>query len=63
MQLQEFLGGFIPLFGYGRIEQFIKKYKDIENEKGLRECRLSSSFDPAPTLIYLITSDKLGVLP
>ena len=51
------------MFGYERIEQFIEKYKDIENEKGLRECRFSSSFDPAPTLIYLIKSDKLGVLP
>jgi len=63
MQSREFLSKFILLFGYDTIDEFVKKYKEIENDKELREYRYPSSFDPAPALVYLIKSDKLGILP
>jgi hypothetical protein len=63
MQSREFLSKFILLFGYDTIDEFVKKYKEIENDKELREYRYPSSFDPAPALVYLIKSDELGILP
>lgn len=63
MQSREFLGKFVLLFGYETIDEFVEKYKEIENDKEFREYRFPSAFDPAPALFYLIKSDKLGILP
>ena len=63
MQSREFLSNFILLFGYDTIDEFVKKYKEAENDKDLREYRYPSCFDPAPALVYLIKSDKLGIVP
>ena len=63
MQSREFLSKFILLFGYDSIDEFVEKYKEIENDKELREYRYPSAFNPAPALVHLIGSDKLGILP
>ena len=45
------------------LKELEAKYKEAENDKDLREYRYPSCFDPAPALVYLIKSDKLGIVP
>lgn len=63
MQSREFLSKFVVLFGYSNIDEFITKYKEVEKDNSIREYRFDSCFDPAPALIFMIKSDKLGILP
>lgn len=63
MQSREFLSKFIAFFGYSSIEEFVKKYKEAEDNNNVMEYRFSSCFDPAPALISMIKSDKLGIVP
>lgn len=63
MQSREFLSKFVALFGYSNIDDFIKKYKEVENANVAKEYRYPSCFDPAPALFFMIKSDRLGIVP
>ena len=53
----------VKILDKNRLELVSGKVYEFENDKELREYRYPSSFDPAPALVYLIKSDKLGILP
>ena len=63
MQSREFLSKLILLFGYRDIDRFIAKFKEAEQNTNWDEYRYPSAFNSAPTLLRLIKSEKLGVLP
>lgn len=61
---REFLQEIIPLFGYDNTDEFIEKFKSMEEViKGdYKEYRYSGSFECAPLLGYYIKSEQLAKL-
>ena len=63
LQSKEFLEKFLVFFGHKNKEQFIEKFEEVKNSNELNKHRFQSAFEPAPSLVHLISSDKIGVLP
>ena len=64
MKTKEHLSRVSKVFGYTSINQFISKFKEVENsyrEGKYRLYRLYSCFNGAPILYDFITSDELGI--
>ena len=54
----------LPLFGYESIEEFTKKFAEVEadNSNQYKNTRYSSCFESAPLLEYYIKSDRIATL-
>ena len=64
LKSKESLGKAINIFGFNNIEEFIKKYKELEKkyqEGNFKDYRYSNSFDSASVLFKYIKSDELGM--
>lgn len=64
LQSIEHLENAATIFGYERVEDFKKRFKEIENSianKVTQVHRYSSSFDDAPILCQYIKYDELGL--
>lgn len=63
MQSTEFLSNFLIFFGYKGAERFVEKFEEIKDSVELNDYRFRSAFVPAPALVHLIDSKKIGSLP
>lgn len=63
LKTKEFLKSATTLFNYDSVEQFISKYKEIEDmfsQGKLRDYRYNGAFESAPTLCQYVRSSELG---
>lgn len=63
LKTKEFLQSVVTLFNYDSVEQFISRYKEIEDifsQGKLRDYRYSGAFDSAPILCQYLKSSEIG---